>query len=526
MKIRSRFLFILLITSVILVGCGKSGGIGEISPNTLTVLAGSELKDLEPLLADIEKNSGYRLAMRYVGTLDGAEMLMSGEKTDLAWFSHVKYISLLPDANNRIVAQEKIMLSPVVLGVKESKAQAWGWMNNSDLTWRDIENKASSNELHYAMTNPTSSNSGFSALVGVAAALSGSGEALQTKDINNEELQKFFQGQTLTAGSSGWLADSYIKEQDRLEGIINYESVLLRLNDGGQLKEKLHLVYPKEGIITADYPLMLINGEKRQAYDKVVAYLRSPDFQKKLMDTTLNRPIVPQVKLSDKFSTQMLVELPFPSSLEVVDTILFSYLDKQRIPAHAFFVLDVSGSMRGNGLDQLKVALNNLTGEDQSLTGQFARFRDRERITLIPFNDKVLETRDFQIQGVDTKGQSMAEIRDYVTNLQANGGTAIYWSLAQAYQLAAEAKQKDPNRYYSIVLMSDGENTDGINQDQFLNIYRKLPEDVRNIKTFTILFGNADVDTMTKIAQATGGQVFDGQKQSLNFIFKQIRGYQ
>ncbi len=518
---------IILVVAVSLFGVmGCGGTISLPATNTLTVLAGSELKDIEPLLADIEKNSGTRLVMRYVGTLDGAEMLMTGEKTDLAWFSHAKYMSLLPDANNRIVVQEKIMLSPVVLGVKESKAKAWGWLDNGDLTWRDIENKASSNELHYAMTNPTSSNSGFSALVGVASALSSSGEALQIKDINDEALQKFFQGQTLTAGSSGWLADSYIKEQDRLEGIINYESVLLRLNDGGQLKEKLTLIYPKEGIITADYPLMLVNGEKRQAYDKVVAYLRSPDFQKKLMDTTLNRPIVPQVKLSDKFSSQMLIELPFPNSLEVVDTILFSYLDKQRVPAHAFFVLDVSGSMRGNGLDQLKVALNNLTGEDQSLTGQFARFRDRERITLIPFSDRVLETRDFQIQGVDAKGQSMTEIRDYVNKFNANGGTAIYSALAQAYQLAAEAKQKEPNRYYSIVLMSDGANTDGISQDQFLNTYRKLPEDVRYIKTFTILFGNADVKTMTAIAEATGGQVFDGQKQSLSFIFKQIRGYQ
>ena len=42
------------------------------------------------------------------------------------------------------------------------------------------------------------------------------------------------------------------------------------LNGGGKLTEPLTLIYPKEGIITADYPFMLLNEAKRDAYDKVV----------------------------------------------------------------------------------------------------------------------------------------------------------------------------------------------------------------------------------------------------------------
>ena len=51
------------------------------------------------------------------------------------------------------------MLSPVVLGVKTSKARAWGWVNNPNLTWGDVAAKAGSGELHYAMTSPASSSS-------------------------------------------------------------------------------------------------------------------------------------------------------------------------------------------------------------------------------------------------------------------------------------------------------------------------------------------------------------------------------
>ena len=515
-------LALLLLTLVSLAGCFGFGNRSE----TMTVLAGSELSDLEPLFDQIRRETGVQLEMEYVGTLNGAERLLSGEQVDLAWFSHAKYLTLLQSANSRVVAQEKIMLSPVVMGVKESKARAWGWIDNPNVTWQEIADKAGDGELHFAMTNPAASNSGFTALVGVAAALSGQADALRIEDINNAALQQFFRGQALTAGSSGWLVESYVREQDRLDGMINYESVLLGLNEGNELNEPLYLIYPREGIITADYPLMLINSDKREQYDKLVEFFRSPDFQKTLMDETLRRPVVPQVPLSSLFPTQLLVELPFPNSIDIIDRLLFAYLDEQRIPAHAIFVLDTSGSMEGERLAELKAAMSNLTGEDQTLTGQFSRFRNREIITLMPFNSTVADIREFTIDDTDTQGQTMAEIRDYVDRLESGGDTAIFTSLAAAYSLAKDAKDSDPERYYSIVVMSDGENTAGINLDEFLSYYHTLPGTVQEIPTFTVLFGNADVDEMNAIAENTGGRVFNAQSDSLSTIFKQIRGYQ
>lgn len=522
MRSRTAFgllLLISLLAPLLLAGCGGSG-------RELTVLAGSELKDLEPLLDEIRRETGVSLQMEYIGTLDGAEKLMAGEEYDLAWFSHAKYLTLLQGAGRRIVAQEKIMLSPVILGVRESKARAWGWVDNPNLTWREIVDKASSGELRYGMTNPTSSNTGFTALVGVASALAGSADALEVGDIGrvSGSLQRFFKGQALTSGSSGWLAEAYVREQEGLDGLINYESVLLGLNQSGDLREQLVLVYPKEGIITADYPLMLINEERREEYDALVEFLRSPEFQETLMETTMRRPVNPQVPLGSDFSGRLLVELPFPNNLEVIDQLLFSYLDEQRIPAHAFFVLDTSGSMRGQGIEDLKAALVSLTGTDTSLTGQFARFRNRERITMIPFDDGIWPASSFE---VDIDDQAAFEaIRRYAQNLEADGGTAIFSAMQEAYRQVEEALAQDPDRAYSIVLMSDGRNTDGISLRQFLSYYAALPEEVQRVKTFTILFGNADEEAMEEIAEATGGRVFDAKSEVLSLIFKQIRGYQ
>ena len=283
-----------LLAAVVAVFALVAAGCGGGSHTTLTVLAGSELKDLQPLLGQIEHATGVRLQLDYVGTLDGTQQLIAGGDThDLAWFSHSKYLQLLQQEKGLKVvhAETPIMLSPVVLGVKHSVAVRLGWSGSGKVTWSDIAEAAKAGRLRFAMTNPGSSNSGFTALVGVASAFAGSADALDAGRIDTQAMKDLFAGQKLTAGSSGWLADAYVQSQDRLDGMINYESVLLELNQSGKLHEKLDLIYPAEGIVTANYPLLLLDESRRAAYDKLVEYLLSPDFQEAMMKQTLRRPV-------------------------------------------------------------------------------------------------------------------------------------------------------------------------------------------------------------------------------------------
>src|SRR5262249_1882145 len=135
-------------------GASQSGSTRSDDPNTLSVLAGSELKDLEPLLPDLERATGVKIVFAYSGTLAGIDRLNAGEHFDAAWFSHAKYLVLNDATTNRVKAQEKTMLSPVVLGVKRSVAHRFGWDAKSP-TWADIARRAKAGELRDAMTNPT-----------------------------------------------------------------------------------------------------------------------------------------------------------------------------------------------------------------------------------------------------------------------------------------------------------------------------------------------------------------------------------
>ncbi len=516
-----RLLPLALLLSVV-AGCGNPPS------ETLTVLAGSELKDLAPLLGEIERETGVHLEMEYIGTLDGAEQIVSGQKQpDLAWFSHGKYLSLLMGSSGRrVLAQERIMLSPVVLGIKQSKARAFGWLDKTDLTWRDIAERARSGELRFAMTDPASSNSGFTALLGVTAAFSNSADAVAVQQVDSDALRAFFHGQKLTAGSSGWLAQAYVDAQQDLDGLINYESVLLQLNQGGRLNEPLYLIYPQEGIVTADYPLMLLQEAQRPAYERLVAYLRSPPMQQRLMAQTQRRPAIPQVRPDGQFPARLLVELPFPARLEVIDAILTAYQDEHRRPSHSFYVLDVSGSMRGPRIAALRQALDNLTGLDSSLSGRFARFRSRERITLLPFAESVQGTQAFVVDAdPQAREASMAAIRRQVGKLEARGGTAIYSALMEAYRQIGEAQRSEPDRFYSVVLLTDGASNQGGTEQAFFKFLSQLPAETRAVRTFPVLFGESDQAAMERLAQRTGGQTFNGMA-SLAHAFKQIRGYQ
>lgn len=508
----------------------STGDDDALPANAFTILAGSELKDVDAQLGEeIRKATGLEVRFSYAGTLDAIDRLNAGESFDAVWVSHGKYLAMNPQLKSRIAAQEKIMLSPVILGVKRSKAEALGW-DRQDPTWKDIADAAGAGTFTFGMTNPTASNTGFTALIGIAAALASNPDALTEADVANPALKTFFQGQRMTAGSSGWLADAYAADASKVDGIINYESVILSLNANGKLGEPLVPVYPREGIITADYPLMLLNGAKRAEYERLVAYLRSAAFQTRLSAATLRRPVNAESSPAPAIPKRTLIELPFPGQPQIINALLDAFLADVRVPSTSRYVLDLSGSMNEEGrIDQLKTAMDTLAGGDPGTLGnRYARFQNRERIGLIPFSNEPMPTLGFDMGTSSAENEAtLTAIKAAVAGMQPDGGTAIYDSVQRAMsELAQEKRTGDAPRYYTIVLMTDGENTQGMSLRELLRWRESQSEAVKSIRVFPIVFGKADAEQMKALAEATGGKAFDAKAGSLAMVFKDIRGYQ
>jgi Ca-activated chloride channel family protein len=75
------------------------------------------------------------------------------------------------------------------------------------------------------------------------------------------------------------------------------------------------------------------------------------------------------------------------------------------------------------------------------------------------------------------------------------------------------------------VLLTDGENNAGLDPGAYVRQIRALPHD-KVVRTFTVLFGEANPEELQTLADVTGGKVFDGRSADLSGVFKEIRGYQ
>jgi len=513
------------VSLALLCACGGKTGKAP-SADAFKVLAGSELKDIETNFKDdIRGATGIDLAFTYSGSLDAVDRLAAGEQFDALWVSHGKYLAMNEALKGRILAQDKTMLSPVLLGLKTSKARALGW-DSAEPTWKDISDAARDGKFTFGMTNPTSSNTGLTATIGLAAALAKNPDNMTEADLKNPRLADFFRGQSLTSGSSGWLAESYERDQTRADGIINYESVLLSLNAGGKLAEPLTLVYPKEGIITADYPLMLLSASKRAGYDKLVAYVRSKDFQTRMSEKTLRRPVNADAVTAAAIPKRVLIELPFPGQASQIESLLDNFLSDVRIPGSSRYVLDLSGSMSGTRISGLKEAMLMLASDAPAQ--RFARFLNREEVGVITFSSDTAPTKLFEMGSTTAENAAArAAVSNFIRPLEAGGGTAIYSSVAQALtELGQERASNKAKRYYTVVLMTDGVNNRGFTQDQFRKWYTEQGASVAGIRVFPILFGEGDLKALTELADLTGGRVFDSRTKSLAAAFKEIRGYQ
>lgn len=515
----------------------------------LQVLATSDLKDIEPLAAQIKAATGVDVRFRFGGTMESTQEVLSGDsgsapKPDVAWFANAKY--LLSDAagQGKVKLQDKIMLSPLAVGVSKSDAAKNGWDKpEAKLTWADITRAAKAGKLQYALSNPATSNQGFMALLGVVAAAGGKGEALTAADVDRTAIADFLKGYKIVGDNSTYLAEQFIKQQGtRANAFINYESWLLTLNASGKLREPLHLIYPFEGVSTADYPLMLLNDARRADYLKVVEYLKGDAAQLWLAKQTLRRPMRAELaaQVADLLPARgVQVELPFSPDRQLADGLIDAYLNEFRKPIASTFVLDTSGSMQGKRREQLVEAIHYLAGADASLTGRVAKLTNRERLWFLPFSDRPRDPVPFEIpagskvaKGVlpqaDTEAKlaELGRVRNAADELRMSGGTALYDAVLAGLQHMLEERKRNPDYQYSVVAFTDGKNNMGRRLEDFRRAYEQLPEDVRGIPVFMVLFGEADAGELKTLVEITGGKVFDARKTPLYAVFKDIRAYQ
>ena len=539
MKIRKKILpLLLLLVTALLAACvpnsrpaetgeasasGKDAVLGS-SREVLRIVSGSENSQLEPLLQEFANQEHIQIEMTYKGSLDIMRLLGDEEiPYDAVWPASSLWIST-GDTKHRIKHAKSVSVTPVVFGIRQSLAEELGFTDR-EVSVDDLLQAIQSGKLRFCMTSATQSNSGASAYIGFLYALSGNPEVITSEDLADDQLRtdmrNLLSGVDRSSGSSDWLKDMFVAGD--YDAMVNYECLIIQANQEleEQGKETLYAVYPYDGLSLADSPLGWVdNGDEKQEelFLKLQEYLLSEDIQNQIQRTGRRTGYTGiSEENRDVFRKdwglqpdRVLSPIRMPAA-----GVLFECLDLYQTdfkkPSLNVYCLDYSGSMSGEGNEQLVAAMEQLLIQENARKN-FLQASSEEINILIPFDDRVLAF--YTAKG---GGQELEKLYDTIKQLRTGGGTDMYAAAERGLKML---EQYDLSQYTpAIIILSDGVSSGSFSD--FEEAYQELGQEV---PIFSIMFGDADETQLEELAACTNARVFDG-RENLTEAFRSVKGY-
>ncbi|MCR5186690.1 MAG: VWA domain-containing protein [Clostridia bacterium] len=497
----------------------------EYDETAFNIISSTENKDLEDYIINYAKSEGIDVKIEYSGTIDIMDKLNSGEKYDAVWTSNSIWLYMLDSSKVKTSEAKSTSINPVIFAIKKSKAEELGFVGK-DIYTKDIVSAIRDGKLKFSMSNPTQTNTGATAYLGLLSTLAGNPEVLKKENLENQALKDdmitLFSGLARSSGSDEFLEEMFLNGS--YDSVITYESSIISLNKLLEEKgeEVLYALYPVDGVSISDSPFAFIdNGveTKKDEFLKIRNYILSSEGQKYLAQTGRRtwyggiNSNVDKTVFNPNWginTTKYIVPLKFPST-EIIKAALSMYQSEFRKPVSIAFCLDYSGSMYGQGNKQLVEAMDYILNEDEA-QNDLLQFTYKDKITVIPFSSYVMET---------WSTNTGSETKDLLTNihkLSPDGGTNICDAAIVAID---QIENDDINTYNkSVVLMTDGQS----NMGSYGNLERRYDLLSEEIPIYSIMFGDADKTQLDDIAELTNAKVFDGRTNLLE-AFKEVRGY-
>lgn len=345
--------------------------------DSFNIISSSENEDLREVILEFASENNINVNIEYAGTLDIMEKLNSGEKYDAVWTSNSIWLYMLDDSV-KVSNSESTSINPVVFAITKAKAQELGFIGKEIYT-KDIIEVIKNGKLKFSMSNPTRTNSGATAYLGLLSSIAGSPEVLKLSDIENEsvknELTTLFTGLERSSGSEDFLEELFLNGKH--ESIVTYESSIININKQLEKegKDTLYVLYPIDGVSISDSPFAYIdngNKNKKEIFFKIQNFILSNDGQKALAEKGRRTWFggvaenVDQTIFNPNWgidTTRYIVPIKFPSTT-IIQEALALYQNEFRKPVHTVFCLDYSGSMIGDGIEELTSAMEYILNEE------------------------------------------------------------------------------------------------------------------------------------------------------------------
>ena len=496
-----------------------------VNASTFNLISSSENKVINEELVEYAKKNKLDIKIEYEDTQKIIKRLNNGEKFDGVWLSNSIWTYQLNTKKVNVKDTKSTSINPIIFGIKKSKAEELGFVGK-DVYTKDIVDKVSSGKLKFTMSNPTTTNSGASAYLGILSTLAGNPEVL-TKDILDDatlkgKIKAFFSGLQRSSGDEDFLEEAFLHGD--YDAVFSYESSIININKQLEKegKEILYAVYPIDGVSISDSPIGYIdnkNDKKKETYTKLTQYLLSDEGQALLakygrrtwyggINENADKNVFNPAWGID--TTKYISPIKYPSTSVIKDALLL-YQTELRKPVHVAFCLDYSGSMASYGYDKMVDAMDYILTDRAS--EEMLQFSKEDKIDVLAFASRVEEPWS------TNSGTQIDSILKNITSKKASGGTALFPCVMDALDLL---KDEDTNNYnVSVVVLTDGEGNVGYfsSLDNYYNNILK-----KEIPIYSIKFDDASPSQLKQMAELSNGRVFDGDVDLVE-AFKEVRGY-
>lgn len=355
--------------------------------------------------------------------------------------------------------------------------------NYGEVNMKTITQATADNRIAMGYTNPLSSSAGMNFLLSTLNAYDSS-DILSETAI--EGFQQFQINIPFVAYTTLQMRES--AKSGSLTGmIIEYQ---LYKNDTDLRTQYEFIPYG----VRHDNPLYAIgklSKDKKEAMDLFVSYCETKESQELATKYGFNgmddyKSSFPEYDGSTIISAQKLWKENKDSGRSIT----------------AVFVADVSGSMSGEPLNQLKTSLINGS----------KYINNENSIGLVSYDSKVYV--NLPIAKFDLNQRSL--FTGAVTDLQEGGATASFDALTVALNMLLEEKAKNPDTKLMLFLLSDGETNSGLNMKKITGILKTY-----KIPVYTIGY-NADIEALETISSINEAASINADSDDVVYKLKNL----
>lgn len=323
----------------------------------------------------------------------------------------------------------------------------------------------------------------------------------------------------------------------------------------------LVMLYPNEGSVLNSHPAAVVSApwvtpEATAAASDWIDFLHDDERQRAFIREGFRPASSSTLEVDERQFAAWGLEANDPAtriepgdlSPEVLGRIVDSW-GAVKNPAIVTFVVDTSGSMRGEPLEQVKEGLRRVVDAMSGINGAASG----NQVGLVTFSDGI-NTEVAPAPIADAK----YVVADAVEQMQAVGATALYDAVDRGVRIT-DAAAGDPRSTRAVVVLSDGAATSGSCLDAIVAMRSRsevpirqfcghehdsavdergegvAPADVGGdqlriphenpVQVFFLGFGDADLHVGRILAEATGAEFQGSADEDLASVIEALNGY-